>query len=110
VHVAPTHWLLTHVMPPGHGLHVTTLPQPSLTCPHCAPCCAHVFAEQLAAPQTFALPPPPHVMPSGQSGPQSRTPLQPSGIFPQFFPIGHCVSGVHAGAPHTFGVPPPPHV
>jgi hypothetical protein len=34
VHVVPTHWLFTQVIPIGQSLQVTTFPHPSLTCPH----------------------------------------------------------------------------
>jgi hypothetical protein len=55
---------------------------------------------QLATPQTFAEPPPPHVSFEGQV-PQLMLPPQPSGQEPQFFPAGQDVAGVHA--PHWYG-------
>jgi hypothetical protein len=68
-----------------------------------APTSAHVLDVQ---PQTLAVPPPPHVSDPVQV-PQSRVPVQPSEIVPQFLPCAAHVVGVH---PHTFAVPPPPHV
>jgi hypothetical protein len=53
--------------PAGHGPHRSTLPQPSLMDPHTADWSVQLFGEQLAKPQTFALPPPPQVWPTGQS-------------------------------------------
>jgi hypothetical protein len=44
-----------------HAGQVWTLPHPSLATPHCAPTCVQFFGVQLAAPQTFADPPPPQV-------------------------------------------------
>jgi hypothetical protein len=59
-HVRPTHRLAgLQNWFEAHGGHVWTEPQPSLATPHCAPSCAHVCVVQLAAPQTFADPPPP---------------------------------------------------
>jgi hypothetical protein len=56
-------------------------------------------------PQTFAVPPPPHV-PELQL-PQFSVPPQPSGIEPQFLPCRAHVVGVQ---PQTLAVPPPAHV
>jgi hypothetical protein len=59
-----------------------------------------------ADPQTFGVPPPPHVCGAVQV-PQLIVPPHPSGIVPQLSGDGQLVSGVQ---PQTFGVPPPPHV
>ena len=76
-------------------------PQPSEIVPPDAPWAAHVVGVQ---PQTFGVPPPPHVFGAVQV-PQLNVPPQPSGTEPQLFPAGHVVIGVQ---PQTFGVPPPP--
>ena len=60
VHVGVTHWLLWQTVPPGQvGPQSTMPPHPSEIWPHCAPAVAHVFFVHVAAPQTFAEPPPP---------------------------------------------------
>ena len=63
--------------------------------------------ESGAAPQTFGVPPPPHVSNPVHGPPQFEVPPQPSGMVPQFLPCALHVVGVQ---PHTFGVPPPPQV
>jgi hypothetical protein len=110
VHVRPTHTLkgLQNWLEP-HGGQFWTAPHPSVATPHCAPTCAQVCGVQLAAPQTFGAPPPPHVWPGWQS-PQWMLPPQPSGQSPQFLPDGHADSGVQGGAPQWLATPPPPHV
>ena len=49
---------------------------------------------QVAGPQTFALPPPPHVWGALQI-PQLSVPPHPFGIVPQLSPAGQEVTGVH---------------
>jgi hypothetical protein len=94
---------------PLHVPHVATPLHWSLIVPHWPPWSAHDLGEQLAAPQTFAEPPPPHVRPDPQS-PQWMVPPQPSGMSPQFFPAGQAFRGVHCVNPHVLATPPPPHV
>jgi hypothetical protein len=69
-------------------------------------------------PQTFGVPAPPQiVLPVHADVPQSRTPPQPSAIFPHWF-APQVVSGEHAAPsgprseppPQTLSVPPPPQI
>ncbi|QSQ22932.1 hypothetical protein JY651_48900 [Pyxidicoccus parkwayensis] len=59
-------------------------------------------------PQTFEVPPPPHVWGLMQV-PQVYVPPQPFETVPQFFPEHAVLCGITVH-PHTFGVPLPPHV
>jgi hypothetical protein len=62
----------------------------------------NMLSDSDLQPQTFGVPPPPHVCPIGQD-PMLHCPPQPSEA-PQVCPA-------QLGAqPHTFIVPPPPHV
>ena len=61
-------------------------------------CCVQRPVQLVADPQTFGVPPPPHV-PVAHAPPQLTTPPQPSATTPQFWPTGHVVLGVHTD-PH----------
>ncbi len=104
-HVAQTHaWAPLHTFPPGQPLQSIRTPQLSMPVPHCHPSCAHVFDTH---PQTFAVPPPPHVCGVMQAfAGHVIVPLQLSLTVPHW-PGSHAVFGVHAVAPHLFGPPPP---
>src|SRR6185295_16926028 len=69
-------------------------PHPSGIVPQFFPCAAHVVGVQ---PQTFAVPPPPHVC-GAVHVPQSSVPLHPFGIVPQSFPCAAHVVGVQRTA------------
>jgi hypothetical protein len=71
---------------------------PHVALPHAA------LTDSGVQPQTFAVPPPPHVLGAVQP-PQSCDPPHVSVIVPHF-PV-QLQLGTH---PHTPGVPPPPHV
>ncbi|HXC53106.1 MAG TPA: hypothetical protein VN634_19620 [Candidatus Limnocylindrales bacterium] len=60
----------------------TVPPQPFAIVPQVAPTSSHVSGVQ---PQTFGVPPPPHVSGTAQL-PQLRRPPQPLEIVPQVFP------------------------
>jgi hypothetical protein len=91
-----------HVVGAVHVPQCSVPPQPSGQSPQLrAP---HVDGVQ---PQTFGVPPPPHVAPVAVHVPQASVPPQPSGIDPQSLPAAVQVVAVQ---PHTFGTPPPPHV
>lgn len=64
------------------------LPQPSGIEPQLLPAGHEVSAVQ---PQTFAVPPPPHVCGEVHAGPQLTLPPHPSGIVPQLLPAGQVV-------------------
>jgi hypothetical protein len=62
VHVGVTHRLLWQTVPAAQVAPQSTMPpHPSEIWPHWAPVLAHVCFVQLAAPHTFAEPPPPQV-------------------------------------------------
>jgi hypothetical protein len=63
----------------------------------------------MPAPQTLAMPPPPHVSLDGQAAPHSRVPPHPSLVEPQFAPAGHAVIGVQV-VTHWPVIPLAPHV
>jgi hypothetical protein len=69
-------------------------PQPFEMLPQFLPCAAHVVGVQvLPPPQTFAVPPPPHVCGEVQL-PQLNVPPQPFEMLPQFLPCAAHVVGV----------------
>ena len=76
---------------------VSVPPHPSLMEPQFLPCAAHVVGVHDTAPQTLAVPAPPHACSEVQV-PQLSEPPQPSLIAPQFLPWLAQVTGVHAPA------------
>ena len=83
-------------------------PQPSPTVlqsllPGCSQTVGVQNPESSGAPQTCAVPRPPHVKPSALQSPHSSSPLQPT-IVPQYWPP----SGMHVSAHTGFGGRVPP--
>jgi hypothetical protein len=105
------------VPPPPHVWGAVQEPQRSVPPqrsgiePQLAPAAVHVVGVQAPAspapvPQTFTVPPPPHVCGAVQE-PQRSVPPQPSEIDPQFAPAAAHVVSVQPQAP---ALPPPPQV
>src|SRR5579859_3634245 len=86
-----THALFAHVCPAPQVPHATIPPHPSGAVPHVIPA-GQVFAP--AHPQTFGVPPPPHVFGAVHAGPHVTVPPQPSESVPQLSGDGHAVSGL----------------
>jgi hypothetical protein len=123
--VSPVHphkLLVLHTSGAVHVPHegaVRPLPQLSVavTLPHCLPSRVQKAGSVSAVhPHTFAVPPPPHVMPVPAHTPHEATVREPphlsvpntlSQFLPSLAQSSALVSAVH---PHTFAVPPPPHV
>lgn len=93
----------THVVPDVHEGQIAVPPQPSLAVPQATPMAAHVLGLH---PQTFEVPPPPHVW-GAEHEPHEIVVPQPSPNGPQFFPDAAHVFGMQGASPQTFAPPPP---
>ena len=82
------------LMDPAPAWHTTVPPHPSDTVPQLSPEGHCVSGTHAPFPQTFGVPPPPHVCVPGQAPPHDTFPPQPSGIDPQLAPAVQAVAAM----------------
>ena len=95
-----------HLPGDGQDPQLSVPPQPFETVPQFRPISSQASKSVSGLqPQTFGMPPPPHVLSSDEQAPQSIILPHPSFTEPQSFPSWVQVFGVQL---HTFATPPPP--